>query len=286
MLLKEWMHEQDGLIIWDTGKESKQGVYSGKFQLVRRYALNRNLIMHNGKILMWNFPPDIFSLFKESYILTYLFSSQLQKYYFDLHNIEYEYYIVSTDVWNNPVFDKKDDYTDKEVKQRLKKMIYIYEGTLNKIGDDKYSLSKSWYENKKHLHKQLKNNTLNYFNNIMKTKSNENMWGTFKDYKSKISGKGYTKGHVSITARSTNEFQHKKVLAYTVNRFLSPILEGYFHSKGIKINQDVFALSEIVQWVWRSAIRNDEDINIYIPSSRMRGLFLSWLDDKEFLNEL
>lgn len=280
MLLKEWMkHDENGLIQWDTKKESLQGVYNGKFQTVRRYALNNNLIMHNGVILLWNFPPDIFKLFKESYILTYLFSAQLQKYYFDIHGIEYEYYNVKVenDLY---MFSQGINNDDTKIKEAIKRNIFIYEGTLNKIGDEHYSLSKSWYSKKTHLHKQLKNNTLNYFNNIMQSKSNDNMWTTFKDYKSKISGKGYTKGYVSVTERSTNKYCHKKVLAYAVNRFASPLIESYFHTKNIKINQEQFALSELVQWIWRSAIRNNEEINLYIPSSRMRRIIKQWLDDE------
>ncbi|ODA07647.1 hypothetical protein [Paenibacillus polymyxa] len=265
MLLKEWMkQDENGLIQWDTEKESLQGVYNGKFQTVRRYALNNNLIMHNGVILLWNFPPDIFKLFKESYILTYLFSAQLQKYYFDIHDIEYDYYSVKVENGINN--------DDTKIKEAVKRNIFIYEGTLNKIGDEQYSLSKSWYSKKTHLHKQLKNNTLNYFNNIMQSKSNVNMWTTFKDYRPKINGKGYTKGYVSVTERSTNKYSHKKVLAYVVNRFASPLIESYFHTKNIRINQELFALSELVQWIWRSAIRNNEEINLYIPSGRMRRI--------------
>lgn len=278
MLLKEWMkQDENGLIQWDTEKESLQGVYNGKFQTVRRYALNNNLIMHNGVILLWNFPPDIFKLFKESYILTYLFRAQLQKYYFDIHGIEYEYYNVKVenDLY---MFSQGINNDDTKIKEAIKRNIFIYEGTLNKIGDEHYSLSKSWYSKKTHLHKQLKNNTLNYFNNIMQSKSHDNMWTTFKDYKSKISGKGYTKGYVSVTERSTNKYCQKKVLAYAVNRFASPLIESYFHTKNIKINQDLFALSELVQWIWRSAIRNNEEINLYIPSSRMRRIIKQWLN--------
>ncbi|MDR6779373.1 hypothetical protein J2W98_003653 [Paenibacillus peoriae] len=280
MLLKEWMkQEENGLIQWDTKKESLQGVYNGKFQTVRRYALNKNLVMHNEVILLWNFPPDIFKLFKESYILTYLFSAQLQKYYFDIHDIKYDYYNVKVedDLY---IFSQGINNDDTKTKKAIKRNIVIYEGTLNKIGDEQYSLSKSWYSKKTHLHKQLKNNTLNYFNNIMQSKSNDNMWATFKDYKSKISGKGYTKGYVSVTERSTNKYCHKKVLAYAVNRFASPLIESYFHTKNIKINQELFALSELVQWIWRSAIRNNEVINLYIPSGRMRRILKQWLNDE------
>ena len=34
----------------------------------------------------------------------------------------------------------------------------------------------------------------------------------------------------------------------------------------------------MIQWIWRSRIRNDQDINIYIPSVRMRNLLNSWIE--------
>ncbi|PIH59207.1 hypothetical protein [Paenibacillus sp. LK1] len=280
MLLKEWMKVTDsGLIQWDTAKEDKQGTYNGKFQLVRRYALNNNLVIHNGVILLWNFPPNIFGLFKETYILTYLFRSQLQKYYFDIHGVSYEYWSVER-IENRYQFTNKCHLSETKTKEIIRNKINIYDGILNKIGEGNYSLSKSWYLNKKHLHKQLKNNTLNYFSNIMNSKSDKNMWTTYKDFKPKISGKGYTKGYVSVNERSTNKYQNKNVLVYTVNRFLSPILEGYFKSMNIKVDQEMFALSELIQWIWRSAIRNNQRIDIYLPSERMRRLLVSWLNDE------
>lgn len=40
-----------------------------------------------------------------------------------------------------------------------------------------------------------------------------------------------------------------------------------------------WALSEMIQWIWRSAIRDGEDIYIYIPSERMRNLLSDWIDE-------
>lgn len=50
--------------------------------------------------------------------------------------------------------------------------------------------------------------------------------------------------------------------------------------KGFPVKEDIFALSEMVQWVWRSAIREGNPINIYVPSSRMRDLLERWLEDE------
>jgi hypothetical protein len=50
--------------------------------------------------------------------------------------------------------------------------------------------------------------------------------------------------------------------------------------KGNNIDKDIFALSEMVQFIWRSAIRNEQQINVYIPSKRMRNLLEQWLNDE------
>jgi hypothetical protein len=208
-----------------------------------------------------------------------MFDAQLQKYYYDMNNITYEKYI-SVKENGNFVFKKNINYSDVEVRNKLKSKINIYDGVLNKIGDGRFSLSKSWYESKKHLHKKIKNNVENYFKNLVKSGTNFNMWTTFKDYQGKIKGKGYTKGFVSCTARATNEYSHKTSLAYTINRFIRPTISEYFRSNGAIVNDDLYALSELLQWIWRSAIRNDEEINLYIPSERMRTLLIDWLENK------
>ena len=60
----------------------------------------------------------------------------------------------------------------------------------------------------------------------------------------------------------------------------------YFSNRGMKeINKDFYALSILLQWIWRSRIRNINDdfeqrkIDLYLPSSRMKRLLLEWLDN-------
>ena len=40
---------------------------------------------------------------------------------------------------------------------------------------------------------------------------------------------------------------------------------------------DLYALSALLQWVWRSRIRRSQPIKLFIPSERMRDLFKRWL---------
>ena len=96
--------------------------------------------------------------------------------------------------------------------------------------------------------------------------------------------KGYTKGFIACNLRATNDYVERYNLAYCINIFNQPFIDQFFKSKDITINQDLYALSELIQWLWRSRIRRYEPITIYIPSKRMRNLLTLWLEDENFYN--
>jgi hypothetical protein len=61
---------------------------------------------------------------------------------------------------------------------------------------------------------------------------------------------------------------------------MAPIVKTFIESRGVAVNQDQYALSALVQWIFRSAIRDGKPITLYIPSERMRGLLMDWLNPK------
>ncbi|WP_064199687.1 hypothetical protein [Brevibacillus brevis] len=269
---------EDNYIVWnDDNPQAKE--YDGVFNDLKQMALNKNLIFYRDTILIWTFPVDIFKSFKEVYILTYLFDAQIQRYYYDLNGIQFEKYIAANES-DSYIFKKNVDHSDRLLKAELKNKIKIYDGNLNDIGAIDYSLSKSWYRKRREALTKLKKNTENYFKHKTKTTSQQNMWTTYDDFFSKIKGNGYTKGYVVCNSRATNEHRSKTNLAYLVNRFVNPIIYGFFEEKGIRINQEMYAVSELLQWVWRSAIRDGEEVSLYLPSKRMRNLFIQWLEDE------
>ncbi|MGJ3548376.1 hypothetical protein ACR6EC_21075 [Bacillus subtilis] len=269
------IYVEDGFVKWNEEKKD----YETRYDDIRDMALNNNLMYFKDNILIWNFPADIFKLFKEVYILTYMFDAQIQKYYYDINNIKYQKY-VSEFIDGQYRFTKHNTEYESILKAQLRNKIKIYEGNLNTVGQLDYSLSSNWYKNKSpYTIKKVKNNVFNYFNNIVKSSSDEAMWTTYSEHKNKIKGNGYTKGFVSCNARATNDFKHKKHLVYTINRYVNTVLYNYFKEKyQITIDQDAFALSELVQWIWRSAIRDGDEITLYIPSLRMRELLIEWLN--------
>ncbi len=263
---------EDGIV------SAEDAEYKGRFDDIIMSAKMNRLIFVNDSMLLWQFPVDVFGAFEDVTILTYMFDGQYQKYYYDYHDVGYQRNSVAMVNESYELMDYTPD-DDKELRDRLKQLINIYEGSLNSIGKKDGSLSVTAYgKYSKPVLKQIKNNTQNYLRNKVGGKSSDNMWTSFKAQEKALSGKGYTNGFVQHRERATNEYQHKSNLAYMINKFARVPLKSYFNTKGIKINEDHFALSELIQWVWRSRIRNDQPINLYIPSSRMRNLLKDWIN--------
>lgn len=114
-----------------------------------------------------------------------------------------------------------------------------------------------------------------------------NMYGDRSRFKDKVGEDDPSKTtFLTLTARATNMFKDKWALAYLANRYLNPNIYKFFFSpdpsksdRKIRIDKDVFALSEMLQWIWRSRIRDNKEIVVYIPSKRMRNLLKGWIED-------
>lgn len=253
--------------------------YEGKFSEVKDMCNTGSVVLARNHMLLWLFPVEVFNAFDEIYILTYMFRSQVQRYYYDYCNINYKYIYVSGDNIDNYRFS---DSIISNHSIDYSKLINIENyDKINVIGKDKYALSKSWYtsNSKTAMIKQLKNNVSNFFKNIVCASSKDLIWTTFKDYKSQLSGKGYTKGFLPINARATNLYRERQYLAYLVNIYFNPMIKGFFQDHGVEVDEDGYALSEMLQWIWRSSIRDGGEIWIYVPSSRMRNLLTGWIDN-------
>lgn len=283
--------KEDNKIVW------LDEDYSGDFEWMKQLAKSDNLYVHKrnsletGKVqlLIWTFPIISFTCFDEVYILTYMFDYQIQKYYFDTYELKYIKKSVKAISDNKYILTDYDLSEELEYRKQFIDLINIYEGKLNNIGDDTFALSSTWLKTHKKELKLLKNNTENYFIHIINSSSKSNMWTTIKgteqisrnktedNVKKALSGKSYTRGFVSCNARATNDYINKTACAYLLNRFINPMELAFFQDKGIEINQDAWSVSELIQWLFRSAIRNEQPINVYIPSSRMRDLLINWL---------
>lgn len=264
-------------LIWKNEHEN----YIGKFENEKRLCELGSLVCYGDSLMVWLFPIETFNSFREIYILTYRFDLQMQKYYYDYYELPYKYLSVAGDSMDTYHLV---DYSDgiNCIKYDYKKLIHICDiDKLNMIGDRETDLSKSWYErNKKNISMSiLKNNISNFFRNIRNDCSTDNIWTTFKDFYSYLKGKGYTKGFLPLNSRATNEYRDRTSVVYPVNRYLNPFVKNFFTTNNIQVDEDGYALSEMLQFIWRSAIRNGEEIWVYIPSIRMRNLLKQWIEE-------
>lgn len=260
--------------------------YKGEFDNYKRLCELGSLVHYGGekKLMVWLFPIKCFNAFDNIYILTYMFKSQLQSWYYDYYGLPYEFLSVdgnSLDTYHLIPYEKDKNY----IKYDYSKLIHILDNEkMNRIGELDYSLSSTWYErniNEDIIIKNLKNNMVNYFRNICNSSSKDNIWTTFKEYQYKLKGQGYSKGFIPVNSRATNEYKDRFNIAYPVNRFLNPYVKNFFTSNNIEINENGWALSEMLQFIWRSAIRDGKEINVYIPSKRMRNLLKAWIEENK-----
>lgn len=274
--------EETCLIQWNEEGDFQDTKYNN----IKSLAKTENLYYFENKVLFWTFPISAFKAFREVYVMTYLFQCQQQKYYYDMFSFDYSYKGVRRLPDNSYALI---DHEDKEPydKSLIKSLINIYDGKLNYIGDENNAFSVSWFKKKtnKHLVEKLKRNIYTYFRRHADTPAKVNMWTCFKDNLKELAGAGYrgTKKNecfVSHNARATNQFKHKETLVYAINKFMQPYEMKFFLKKGVEVNQDMYALSELIQWIWRSRIRDGKPINLYIPSKRMRTLLKEWLESE------
>lgn len=247
-------------------------------------------------MLIWNYPIAIYEKFYKIFVLTYMFEGQIQCGYYKFHNMPYRYiHVQREEVKVNgekyidfnfipELFDEPQTF-DLSFYQNL---IHIEEGyKFNVIGEPgittknkkKRPLSKNWYIKNPTLLDGLKKKTYNYFKYASRNEVDNKykMWTTFSMFKDKVKGDGYTKGFVSLNARATNKYKDKYILAYLVDRYpLTPIIK-FLQKNNVMIDIDQFALSEMLQWIFRSRIRDGEEIWIYVPSLRMRNLLKVWM---------
>lgn len=255
--------------------------YHGKFDNEKRLCELGSLVCYGDNLMVWLFPIETFNSFRNIYILTYYFDMQMQKYYYDYYGVQYTYWSVQGDSMENYhliPYSSNIRYTSYD----YSKIIHICENEkLNMIGDRDSDLSFSWYSRNKNnaSMKILKKNIYNFFHNVRNTNSNDYIWTTFKEYQQILKGKGYTKGYLSCNCRATNEYRDRTSVAYLINRYLNPFIKNFFTTNHISVDENGYALSEMLQFIWRSAIRDGKEIWVYIPSIRMRNLLKKWIKD-------
>lgn len=237
--------------------------------------------MTGDKIFIWSFPIEVLDCFKRILILTYQFNSQLINYYLQLNS----YAINHIGVRKNDSSEFEFCCTDESdgFRYDVKSLIHILDNKkLNRIGEEKCALSSNWFKknskNDEEKVYQLGRNIRNVQKNIFKCKTRDFIWTVYDGFRNYVEDRNIRNRYVSCNLRAENKWKDCHYLAYGIGMYQNPQCANYFKSKGYPVDGDKWALQTMLQWIWRSAIRNGEEIYIYIPSKKMRTLLIEWID--------
>lgn len=271
--------EDGGLLKW----REEEIDYFGKFSQYKDLITTKDVIRRDTALVSV-LNPDVLRVFNEVIFMTYLFDGQYLKAYLDNYGFEYDHIGVENkdNIYmfaNKPMPPPAKDY---------RSLIHILSNKkLNELGDDEFAMSKSWFDRRSYNDsdvKKLRNNMYNYFRNICGSNSNNSIWTTYKDHRDLlIKGDGrFRNCFIPMNLRATNAYSECTNIAYMLNLFPNPNLTKFFDSQDdgdeICLDRDQYALSSMLQFLWRSAIRNDKPVNLYIPSARMRNLLIDWMN--------
>lgn len=289
-------YKEDGLVC------IKDTEYDGEILAPLIEVLNRqDMYLHKG-VYYHVFDMSVFSWFDDVYILTYLFEFSLQSRMMRIAGVSYNYIGVVQDAKG---YHFTQERHEPEYARMLIDRISIESGAMNKIGAGSYDLSVGWYERETAIEKERKkktkgqrgrgikkgerNNILilgSHIENFLRKCSGDKsgtplcLWTAFKVGENIIDTHSYKKRFLVCNKKASNGYRDCRYLAYCVNIFMHPNIKHYFEDKGCPINENGYALSEMIQWIWRSAIRTEDgEIKVYIPSRRMRSLFKAWLEE-------
>lgn len=117
----------------------------------------------------------------------------------------------------------------------------------------------------------LKNKLYVFFKNYSSTKSKNNKWTTYRDVRCKLRGDGYTKGYVNIN-ESLESFDDCLSYAYIVNE--------YYNTPNT-IENELCSITYLVSVVKYITLYKNHNLNLYIPSRRIRNIFMKWLTGED-----
>lgn len=289
---------EDGKVTWLDGEQGEDF----KFAAVKKYADLGRLYCVNDYFLLTIFPPEIFRAFSNVYILTYMFKGSMLENYFKLYGLDYELVSIGKDSPEHYCLNEYANFADRVFRHKCKELIIM--PMENKYLYQK-GLTMTWYQKADETDlNSIKQRVLSFKTKYMKSaKAKDIMWTCPKEKKGKIEGKGYriirqlTKEEKSLpekerkqletelscfvpcNARATNIYRDRWALMYLNNTHLKPVYYQFFQNAGgITPNSDHYALSNLIQWLCRSRLRNDKSVVLYLPSARMRELLSCWLN--------
>ncbi len=246
----EWLDEDI-----EVSSEIKEATLKG-----RAYAIGNFAVAYQS--------PDIYDYFANTTIMTYMASSSLMYMYFKATGRQISVRHMQTNIIPNHykhliTIDSRSNANSFENKLRK-----LSSSGMSKMNKRDYAILSKYVNS--------------FFHNKGYTRGIK-LWTTYKSNSQNLlicATKFDMLDFLQHSSKATNNYSKTHILAYVMDKHLNPGIIKLLSHLGYKLSKkqkDDYALSEMLQWIWRSRIRNNKSIDIYIPSKRMRDMLINWL---------
>lgn len=260
--------------IWDEDKFEENSTY-GKMKRMCDLEMLHCAKRDRGMIVL-HLPIALVAASSRTIVMTYLFRGSVMNKFMEMKGVAVKPFTEITLM-----------KTDAQVKLEASELIeQVSTPSTIKVGSiSKSRLTSSWYKESA-TSDDLKQVANAIYSVCRKHDRSKVLYTLPKDMvlpnkgKPKMRIKSYSASDCFLYAgtKATNKYSGRNVVIHAFNRHPLVAVSAYLHDYGFPIDPDDFALSEMIQFIWRSAIRNGEKIYLCIIPNRMRSLFNHWLD--------
>ncbi len=240
------------------------------------YANTGCLYLLEGHLFIWAMPKELLTAGRTTTILTYKSEGSVLSSYLKKLDVPVE---VANDNQREEAFRKKaaELVTIKDI-PALSRLSLSYSGQLAGMSNSKYC--RTVVNALKNLRgRQLKDVPAE---NILLTCAKDGWYkggdktaaGPFASGSKLFQGANW----VAKITRGTNDYAHCSHLIYLYDQYMNPYVARWLEDNS-RAFDDAYALTELIQWVWRSRVRKGQPITLYLPSLRMRQLMEEWLSN-------
>ena len=241
---------------------------------ILNYANTGCLYLLEGHLFIWAMPKELLTAGRTTTILTYKSEGSVLLSYLKKLDVSVE---VAKDNQREEAFREKASQliTIKDI-PALSRLPLSHSGQL--AGMSKSNYCRAVVNALKNLRgRQLKDVPAE---NILITcakegwykKGNEGVAGPFASGSKLFQGANW----VAKITRGTNDYAHCSHLVYLYDQHMNPMVARWLEDNS-RAFDDAYALTELIQWVWRSRVRKGQPITLYLPSPRMWQLMEEWL---------
>ena len=280
----------DQLVYNPQSKYDKQSSSQKVFDAVKNLGRSCNLYPYGEKnghftSIIAFMKRELFACFDQCWFFSYRTKNSMLSQYCAMHNIAMEYYHIENGfIRRNPEGKYKEAYPEG-----IERIVILEDKRFNMEA----SLSKEWYKaarNGKNAEglKELQScfRSAYSFMKQQGVRSNTFLFTTFTAYKDLLQGDGRhyptLKRFLPCNAKATNDYSDCTGVAYLCNRIFDVNCTNFLAQRAketnnpqLKFDNDNYALSELLQFIWRSNIRvadSDKLIYVWVPNKRMRKL--------------